>query len=192
MVRRAVAGVLVALAMTACERVEEPVDPQRISLEAARGEARAPLPSPDTEDANWTVAPDGQAIRFGNPGEPPWLSLACRVKDNPPTIAVIRHAPARPGEKALFPVIGNGTISRFKVDAVLADDEWRWQGAVPADDALLEVFTGPRDIEATLPGAGTLEIAGSRIPGEFIAWCGKGGAVSEAVAEELPEEAEPS
>ena len=179
------------LSLVACDRAEEPVDPQRISLDAARGEAREPLASPDTDDARWTVAPDGQAVAFGNAGERPFLSLACRVKDDPPTIRVIRHAEARPGEKALFPVIGNGTISRFKADAALEDDEWRWQAVVPADDALLEVFTGAREIEATLPGAGSLIISGSRVPGEFIAWCRRGGAVSEAVTEERTAEAEP-
>ena len=177
------------LSLVACDRAEEPVDPQRISLDAARGEAREPLASPDTDDARWAVAPDGQAVAFGNAGERPFLSLACRVKDDPPTIRVIRHAEARPGEKALFPVIGNGTISRFKADAALEDDEWRWQAVVPADDALLEVFTGARDIEATMPGAGTLLIEGSRIPGEFIRWCRAGGQVREVVAEEQAEEA---
>ena len=178
------------LPLVACDRAEEPVDPQRISLDAARGEAREPLASPDTDDARWTVARDGQAVAFGNAGERPFLSLACRVKDDPPTIRVIRHAEARPGEKALFPVIGNGTISRFKADAALEDAEWRWQAVVPADDALLEVFTGAREIEATLPGAGSLIISGSRGPGEFIAWCRRGGAVSEAVTEERTAEAE--
>ena len=178
------------LSLVACDRAEEPVDPQRISLDTARGQAREPLASPDTDDARWAVAPDGQAVAFGNAGERPFLSLACRVKDDPPTIRVIRHAEARPGEKALFPVIGNGTISRFKADAALEDDEWRWQAVVPADDALLEVFTGAREIEATLPGAGSLIISGSRVPGEFIAWCRRGGAVSEAVTEERTAEAE--
>ena len=178
------------LSLVACDRAEEPVDPQRISLDAARGEAREPLASPDTDDARWTVAPNGQAVAFGNAGERPFLSLACRVKDDPPTIRVIRHAEARPGEKALFPVIGNGTISRFKADAALEDDEWRWQAVVPADDALLEVFTGAREIEATLPGAGSLIISGSRVPGEFIAWCRRGGTVSEAVTEERTAEVE--
>ena len=178
------------LSLVACDRAEEPVDPQRISLDAARGEAREPLASPDTDDARWTVAPDGQAVAFGNAGERPFLSLACRVKDDPPTIRVIRHAEARPGEKALFPVIGNCTISRFKADAALEDDEWRWQAIVPAEDPLLEVFTGAREIEATLPGAGSLIISGSRVPGEFIAWCRRGGAVSEAVTEERTAEAE--
>ena len=178
------------LSLVACDRAEEPVDPQRISLDAARGEAREPLASPDTDDARWTVAPDGQAVAFGNAGERPFLSLACRVKDDPPSIRVIRHAEARPGEKALVPVLGHGTISRFTADAALEDDEWRWQAVVPADDPLLEVFTGAREIEATLPGAGSLIISGSRVPGEFIAWCRRGGAVSEAVTEERTAEAE--
>ena len=178
------------LVLAACERVEEPVDGQRIALDQTGGAVREPLVSPDTGGAAWTVSPDGQAIDFGNPGERPFLSLACRVKDNPPTIAVIRHAEARPGEKALFPVIGNGTISRFKVDAALEDNEWRWSGSVPADDAMLEVFTGRREIEATLPGAGTLKIAGSRIPGEFITWCATGGRVSEAISDEKAEGSE--
>ena len=62
------------LSLVACDRAEEPVDPQRISLDAARGEAREPLPSPDTDDARWTVAPDGQAVAFGNAGERPFLA----------------------------------------------------------------------------------------------------------------------
>jgi len=178
---------VILLPLVACDRAPEPVDAQRVSLDEARGGAREPLASPDTENARWTVAPNGQAIAFGNAGARPFLSLACRVKDDPPTIRVIRHVEARPGEKALFPVIGNGTISRFKADAALEDDEWRWQAVVPADDALLEVFTGTREIEATLPGAGSVIIAGSRVPGEFISWCRRGGAVSEAVTAERPE-----
>lgn len=186
MVRTAPAFLL-PFVLAACERVPEPVDAQRISLEEARGDIREPLASPETSEATWTVSGNGQSIGFGNTGQAPFLSLACRVRDNPPTITVIRHAPARPGEKALFPVIGNGIIARFKVDALLRDNEWRWEGTLPADDALLEVFTGARQIEATLPGAGTLLIGGSRIPGEFIAWCRKGGAVTQAISEEKAE-----
>ena len=186
---RAAAIAVTLLSLAACDRSQAPVDAQRVSLDEARGGVREPLPSPDTENARWTVAANGQAVAFGNAGEKPFLSLACRVKDDPPTIRVIRHAEARPGEKALFPVLGNGTISRFKADAALEDDEWRWQAVVPADDPLLEVFTGAREIEATLPGAGSVIIAGSRVPGEFIAWCRRGGAVSEAVTGEREETA---
>jgi len=188
MVRAAVIAATLCV-LAACDRAEEPVDAQRVSLDEARGGVREPLASPDTKNARWTVAPNGQAVAFGNPGERPFVSLACRVKDDPPTIRVIRHAEARPGEKALFPVLGNGTISRFKTDAALEDDEWRWQAVVPAEDPLLDVFTGGREIEATLPGAGSVIIAGSRVPGEFIAWCRRGGAVSEAVTQEREEAA---
>ena len=156
---------------------DAPVQGQRISLEEARGKVVEPLGSPDTEGAKWTVAANGQSIDFARPGADPWMTLACNLREAPATISLVRHAEARPGQKALFPVIGNGTISRFKVDAALHNGEWRWEGALPASDPLLDVFTGPRELEATLPGGGTLLIEGSRIPGEFVNWCRAGGRV---------------
>jgi hypothetical protein len=174
------APVLVSLLLlAACNRPEAPVDGQRISLDDARGSIDQPLPSPDTVNASWKVATNGQSIDFGNPDELPYLTLSCHLTDKPPTIHIIRHVTTRPGEKALFPVIGNGMVSRFKVDATLVNGEWRWEGVVPAEDGSLEVFTGRRELEATLPGAGTLIIDGSAIPGEFVDWCRKGGATPE-------------
>ena len=178
MLRRAAACLVLAVSCSACDRAgEAPVQGQRIAFDEVRATAEEPLPSPDTEGADWTVSADGRAIEFRKPDAPPFLTLACRIDAEPPQIRIIRHVTARPGEKALFPVIGNGTIARFKVDAALSDNEWRWEGLLPADDALLEVFTGAREIEATLPGAGTLKIGGSRIPGQFISWCRAGGPV---------------
>jgi len=174
------AALFAIVALAACDRPETPVDGQRISLDAARGTIEQPLPSPDTVNASWTVAKNGQSIDFGNPGETPLLTLSCHLKDKAPTIHIVRHVTTRPGEKALFPVIGNGMVSRFKVDATLADGEWRWEGVVPAEDGSLDVFTGRRELEATLPGAGTLIIDGSAIPGEFVDWCRKGGATPNA------------
>ena len=139
---------------------------------------------PDLENASWVVSPDGQAINFGLESAPPLLTLDCRLKEEPPQLAIIRHHPAPPDAKALFPVIGNGTTSRFPLDAKLEADGRIWEGTFPADDPLLDVFTGPRPIEATLPGGGTLRIPGSRIPGEFLAWCRAGGKVMETEAEE--------
>ncbi len=161
--------------LTACHREQAPVEAQRISLDQVPSQGEQPLPSPDTEGASWTTSATGQAIDFGKPGGKPFVSLACSVKAGEPRITVIRHAPARPGEKALFPVIGNRIISRFEVDAALADNEWRWQGTLPADDPLLEVFEGPGRLEATLPGGGTVKIGGSGVPGQFLAWCRAGG-----------------
>jgi hypothetical protein len=166
---------------------ESPVQPQRISLDQARQNAGEPLASPDTTEAAWTVTRDGQAIDFGFSEQPPLLTLSCDLGDSPALLRIVRHAPARPGQKALFPVIGNGMISRFKVDAALSRNEWRWEGVLPASDPSLDVFTGPRELEATLPGGGTLAISGSRIPGEFVNWCRAGGAVRRAEAREAQE-----
>ena len=156
---------------------DAPVQPQRISLDEARGEAAEPALSPDTEGAAWTVTDDAQAIDFGRAGADPWLTLACNVREAPASLAIIRHVAARPGQKALFPVLGNGMVSRFKVDAALEGGEWRWEGELPAADPMFDVFTGPRDLEATLPGGGMLLIEGSRIPAEFVTWCRAGGRV---------------
>lgn len=164
------------LLLAACgDGADAPVQAQRISLEEARAKVAEPLLSPDTEGASWTVTANAQAIEFGQLGAEPFLTLACDVREAPATLTIIRHVPARPGQKALFPVIGNGMISRFKIDAALRTGEWHWEGTVPASDPQLDVFTGPRELQATLPGGGSLMIAGSRIPGEFINWCRAGG-----------------
>ncbi|BBC72238.1 conserved hypothetical protein [Altererythrobacter sp. B11] len=177
------------LALSACrEEAAAPLQPERISLEDARHIAENPLASPNVDGATWSVSPNGQAIHYAKTGEAPFLTLECNLRATPPQLHVIRHVTARPGEKALFPVIGNGMISRFKLDATLADGEWRWEGAEPAADPQLDVFTGARELEATLPGGGTLAIAGSRIPGEFVRWCRAGGRVQQAeAAEQKPE-----
>ncbi len=186
------APALALLALGGCEREAEAPEgaSQRISLDAARARPVAPLASPDTTGAIWLVSADGQAIRFGRPGEPPMLTLACALREQPPRIEIVRHVRARPGQQALFPVLGNGMVSRFKVDAALVAGEWRWQGAVAASDPQLDVFTGPREIEATLPGGGSLLIAGSRVPGEFVDWCRASGRVQRAEAREQAEAAE--
>lgn len=132
--------------------------------------------SPDTTGAVWRVAESGRAIEFAKAGDPPLLTLACLLGDTaPPQMLIVRHAPALPRQTALFPVIGNGMRSRFLVDATLKEGEWRWEGVLPASDPSWDVFTGPQELQATLPGGGMLRIAGSRVPGEFVTWCRAGG-----------------
>ena len=175
-------------ALAACG--EEPDDApvaERIAFAEVQRIANDPAPSPDTTDAVWTVTEDGQAIDFGLPEGEPLLSLSCSLRDDPPQIAIIRHIAARPGQQALFPVIGNGMISRFPLDAALENGEWRWQGALAASDPRLDVFTGTREVEATLPGGGTLLISGSSVPGEFIRWCRQGGRLQDALEQEVEE-----
>lgn len=149
----------------------------------AQGAARAhdPLPSPDTNAASWSVDANGRTLHFGNEAQRSFLSLDCLIGDGPAQLAIIRHASALPGQEALFPIYGNGMRSRFLADAVLRDEEWRWEAVLAAGDGQLDVFLGPRPLIATLPGKGSLKIAGSRIPGEFVEWCREGGRVTAAV-----------
>ena len=169
------AATMLAALLAACSAEPAPEQTQRISMEAARQNSAQPIPSPDTSEALWRVDANGHTIRFGVVEDGPMLSLACDLSAKPEQIRVIRHVQGKPGQTALFPVIGNGRISRFLVDARLNEGEWRWEGSLPAADEQLEVFAGPRDVEATLPGGGTLLIGGSSIPGEFVNWCRAGG-----------------
>lgn len=172
--------------LAACGQDEAPVEAQRIALEQS-GEGSAIIElSPDTSDAVWTASADGLAVSFGDAGAPALLTLQCRLADNPAQLAVIRHAPARAGLQAMFPVIGNGRISRFKLDAVQTGDEWQWAGALPAADPLNDVFVGAGSLEATLPGGGSLLIAASRIPSEFVSWCREGSRLQRAQVQEEP------
>ncbi|MWV28572.1 hypothetical protein [Aurantiacibacter rhizosphaerae] len=169
------------ICLAACE-AQAPVaqeEVQRVPLSQGASSLATAEPSPDVSNAIWTVADDGKAIRFGDDGAPPLLTLGCDVTTAPPELIIIRHAKAYPGQSALFPIIGNGVNSRFKVDAVLGEtgdgSKWHWEARLPADDPQLEVFSGTRDIIATLPGRGTLEIGGGRIAGEFLDWCRSAG-----------------
>ena len=187
-----------ALLLTACERQQAealPESAQQMSVDdIGPPQAKAEL-SPDTSRAGWTVAEDGQAIRFGDAGADPWLTLACDLSEDPARFTIIRHAEALPNQSALFPFIGNGMRSRFLADTRLAETadggEWRWEASLPVDDPQLDIFEGTREFTATLPGRGMLEIAGSRIPGQFLNWCRAGGEVPQpVVAEQVEEESE--
>ena len=177
-----------ALLLSACQaQSHEQPEPQRVAFADANRAMLKPIDSPDTSKARWSVDAGGQAIDFGNPGAKPMLTLDCHLADKPPQMRIIRHVRARPGEGALFPVIGNGLRSRFLVDATLEGGEWRWEGAVAAADPMLDVFTGSHAITATLPGGGMLTMQGSRIPREFIGWCRAGGKVMAVEAAEKVE-----
>ncbi|QZH75577.1 MAG: hypothetical protein JY451_02890 [Erythrobacter sp.] len=183
MTRKFASGAIAATALLAAcgEQAPPAPEPQTIVLEDTGPNLPQAELSPDTSRAGWQVAEDGQAIHFAEAGEAPWLTLACELDETPIGFTIIRHAEAFPGESALFPFVGNGMISRFLADATLhrttEGNEWRWEAHVPAADPQLDIFEGTRDLTATLPGRGMLEIAGSRIPGEFVAWCRAGGRV---------------
>lgn len=163
---------LVACALSACSApapsAEEPVAPP--------APQETPLPSPDTSRAIWSVGPSGHALQFGNRDTPPWLTLDCRLSASaPPQLAIIRHASGLPGQTALFAVMGNGHVARLPADAVLNENEWRWESVVAAADPRMDLFIGPGDMRATLPGKGAIAIPPSPIPGQFVEWCRRGG-----------------
>jgi len=182
---------LLLILLSACHRHDAAV--QRIALDTAGQGPEAPIASPDTKDAVWTASADGQRIDFGNPGAKPFLTLECRA-GNPPAVRIIRHVVSRPGESALFPVLGGGPNARFKLEAANVGGEWAWRGDVPVSDPQLEVFHSGR-LEATLPGGGSLIVAASPIPGEFVTQC-RGNAplatASSSVETSSPESAEPA
>lgn len=169
--RNRAAAIALTLLLSACDRAPAP------SPEAATSGEPILTPSPDSTGATWTTAANGLAIQFGQNPAAPYVSLACHLPaERPPQLTVIRHALSEPGAKALFAVLGNGIAARFKVDAVLAKREgWRWEAKLPASAGEFDVFTGPREIEATLPGAGRIAFPASNLPREFVGWCRRGG-----------------
>jgi hypothetical protein len=152
------------LLLAACQRQEPPV--QRIALDQARGGPEEPISAPDTKNAVWNVSADGRTAVFGNPGGGPLLTLECRGS----AVRIVRHVRSRPGEQALFPVLGSGPNARFKLDAANVGGQWRWQGDVPLSDEQLDVFHSGR-LEATLPGGGSLIVPASPVPGELVDRC---------------------
>ncbi|RIV85280.1 hypothetical protein D2V17_11110 [Aurantiacibacter xanthus] len=176
---------LLALPLAACGQAngattDEPVD---LAEAVAAAPRELVMESPETQFATWTVADSGHAIHFANPGQPPLLTLDCRLDAKPITMAIIRHAPALPGQSALFAVMGNGHVSRLPAEPTLKDNEWRWEASLPASDEGLDLFIGPGDMRATLPGKGAIAMQPSRIPGEFVEWCRAGGETVNAPVE---------
>lgn len=126
-----------------------------------------PIPSPDAEGAIWAPGANTNRLLFGKPGAHPLMALAC--EDG--SIAFTRFAAADPDAKAVLALIGNGHVQHLWVDATQDGKVWLWRGTLPADDPRLEVFTGANSIEATVPGAGTIRLSASRLPGELVARC---------------------
>ncbi|MDD3800442.1 MAG: hypothetical protein PHE36_14830 [Novosphingobium sp.] len=128
--------------------------------------------SPDTKGAVWEVLDGGRALRFGMPGEKPFLTMRCELaKDAPPMIRIIRLTPADPHAKALFALVGPREAGRIPADAHPDGKAWRWESVLPAEDPQLKVFLDGGTIEATLPGGGTLKLARSGEPGRLVTWC---------------------
>lgn len=166
MMRPHVLTLLTTLLLASCGGESGDNAQSRIALDEARaaGQQGPTLsPSPDIAGAAWQANDAKGSISFGKPGSAPYLTLACEKNK----VTIIRHAPADKGAKALFALIGNGQIARINMDE--AHGEWR--GTAPATDPQLSLLTGSGPVEATLPGAGTLNLSASPLPGEFVIRC---------------------
>lgn len=155
------------LLLAACGQQAGDVPVERIALDDLPERSSAPMPAPDVTGAAWAEQPNGD-LTFGKPGAKPILTLACSAR----TARITRHAFAEQGAKALFALIGNGAVARIMAD----EDEGKWLSVVAADDPALNVFAADGPIAATLPGAGTLNLAGSPLPGQLLARCRQPGA----------------
>ncbi|MEE4538750.1 MAG: hypothetical protein V2J51_09705 [Erythrobacter sp.] len=134
--------------------------------------ASAPIASPDTTDAIWSVAGENaDRVTYGVPQEAPLLALECTGSEPTPQLAITRMAPADEGAGALLALIGNGYIGRMAVDATRIDGQLVWHGAHPASSENWAPLTGLGGVTATVPGAGLVRIGGSALPRDLIARC---------------------
>lgn len=134
----------------------------------------APHPSPDTTGAVWSPsAKQAARIVYGIPGQPVLLALDCIAATplRPAAIRIARYAPADKDAGALLALIGNGAIGRIAVDAAKQGQRQIWQGEAPADSIGWEPLAGPREITATVPGAGLVRLNPSPLPMAFLEAC---------------------
>lgn len=138
---------------------------------AQQAAAEPPLPSPDVTGAVWQPATTPHRILYGKPGQPALIALACEQNGPQPHLRLTRFAPAPEGGKAVFAVDGNGYIARWKADAAKAENGYNWQSIVGLEEYKLNALLGPRSIEATVPGTGTVIINQNELPRQLIEQC---------------------
>lgn len=129
-----------------------------------------PIDTPDTTGAVWAPTSANRML-YGKPGQPPLFALECRVENGLPLLTYTRFAAADARAKAVLALIGNGHVARLKIDATRKGEGWLWQGSEPAWSPDFEGLTGGRQVEATVPGAGSLILNPSQLPGELINRC---------------------
>lgn len=117
-----------------------------------------PLDSPDSEGAFWANSEDAGRIIYGQGGKAPLMAMQCVGEGDAAQLQVTRLSPADEGGQAFFALVGNSHVLRIPVDATQVDGGFVWQGAVPASNPDLAALTGPREVTATLPGAGMVAL----------------------------------
>jgi hypothetical protein len=144
---------------------------ERVDLAEAGRFPSDPIVSPDTSDAVWAASGEPGRIVYGVRGAAPQVALACTGSGPDAAVRVTRFAPADAEAKALAAMIGNAHISRFPVAAEWNGRAWIWQGDLPVLDPRLEALTGTREVELTIPGAGSVRIKPDGQPAALVARC---------------------
>ena len=129
---------------------------ERGLVEERVAQASDPLPSPDADGAVWAPSAEAGRLLYGIPGETPLLAVACDRTKERPMLAFTRFSPADRDAQAMLSLVGNFHVARIPVDAVESGRASLWQGSIEADSPDLEALTGQREVEATIPGAGSL------------------------------------
>lgn len=177
-------ALLLLLALAACK--PPPTDADMVREVELEKFASAPLPSPDATGALWAVSQRAESrLIYGVPSEPALLALECLGS----SIQIIRHSPADEGAGAMLAMVGNGHIGRLPVDATRVTGRYFWVGEEPASSDVWEPLAGSRELIATVPGAGTVELHASPLPGALIRACRSGEAFDPA-SPDKPEEPE--
>ena len=159
------------LALAACSPPDAEAPAARASEVEQVAIPFASLPSPDVTGARWVPTSLPQQIVYGKPGQPALIALACEQNGPQPHLRLTRFAPAPAGGKAVFAVDGNGYIARWKADAAKTADGFNWQSIVGLEEYKLGALLGPRSIEATVPGTGTVIINQNELPRQLIEQC---------------------
>lgn len=187
--RRASPLVLLAV-LAACKPPASDDYVERTRIDTPVEGPAEPIDSPDTEGAIWAPAAEGARLLYGKPGERPLFAVECLSDGSEPMLGYTRFARADADAQAVLALIGNGHVARLKIDAVQIGDVWRWEGAIEAADQRLDVLTGNREVEATVPGAGSVILNPSALPGELVERCR---ALGEPLGDDAPlSEGEPT
>lgn len=167
------AAPLVALAIVAACKPPPTDDASARGTLASEPEAPSPpIDSPDTTNSIWANSATPGRILFGNPGERPLLAVDCLDGGtNNAMIRFTRFASADEGAGAFMALVGNFHVVRMPVDATELGTSWVWQGDISVDDPDLEALTGRREVTLTIPGAGMLTIADTRVPRGLVNAC---------------------
>ena len=135
--------------------------------------ASEPIASPDAEGAVWAPSQTPLRLIYGQPGQHPLAAMQCEMEGERPRLRITRFARADEGAQALMAIIGNGHRERFPVEATNNGRAFLWEGTAPLASEKLDVLTGQRGVELTIPGAGTLALNASELPRDLIESCRK-------------------